>query len=126
LLGAHGIIDAETDTVLVPEIKLRQIAVQVLLGAMLVDAHHSALEYRIDLDRVGVGIVANVYHLVVRDRFVASELLPDLAVLGSLVGHKLGFAGNVLAHGRGNIDNANAVHKVNNQAMGDIRLCGQT
>ena len=55
LFGALGIVHAERDAVVVAEIKLRKIAVQVLLAAVLIDAAHAALEDReIVFNRVGV------------------------------------------------------------------------
>ena len=45
--GALHIIYAKPDAIAIAEIKLRKIAVQMLLAAMLVDAFHAALEDRI-------------------------------------------------------------------------------
>src|SRR5438270_2896055 len=44
LVGASRIITAGRNTVAVAELELRQITVQVLLGAELIDAAHPALE----------------------------------------------------------------------------------
>jgi hypothetical protein len=46
-LGAGNIINAKRNAIAVPEIELRQIWVQMFLGAMLIDAFHAALEDRI-------------------------------------------------------------------------------
>jgi len=43
-VGAHGIVNAKPDAIVVPEIKLRKIAVQMLFGTMLVNAFHAAFE----------------------------------------------------------------------------------
>jgi hypothetical protein len=43
-VGAHGIINAEPNAIVVPEIKLRKVAMQMLFGTMLVDAFHAAFE----------------------------------------------------------------------------------
>jgi hypothetical protein len=43
-VGASGIVDPVRNAVGVPEIELGKIAVKVLLGAMLIDALHAALE----------------------------------------------------------------------------------
>jgi hypothetical protein len=48
LIGPVLIVNAKRNAVAVAEIKLRQIAVQMLLSAMLVDALHAALEDRIE------------------------------------------------------------------------------
>ena len=66
-LGAFGIIYAELDAIAMAKIEFSHIAVQVLLGAMLINAFHAALEYgivslcRVDADlqvsdAIGVGI----------------------------------------------------------------------
>jgi hypothetical protein len=44
LFGPILIVDAKRDTVAIAEIKLGQIAVQVLLSAVPIDALHAALE----------------------------------------------------------------------------------
>jgi hypothetical protein len=43
-ISAHWIVTAKADAVGITEIKFAQVAVQVLLAAMLVDALHAALE----------------------------------------------------------------------------------
>ena len=43
--AARSIVNAERSAVVVAEIKLRKIAVQMLLGAMLIHAAHAALEH---------------------------------------------------------------------------------
>src|SRR5689334_13996249 len=54
LLGARHVIHTPRDAVAIAEIELREIAMQVLLFAVLVDALHAALEDRIEaLNRVG-------------------------------------------------------------------------
>src|ERR1700681_1766461 len=53
-LGALHIVHAEPHAVAIPEIEFRQVAVQVLLGAMLIHALHATLEDRIEaFDRIG-------------------------------------------------------------------------
>jgi hypothetical protein len=44
--GTFPVIEAETNAVIVAEVVFRQIAVQMLLGAVLIDAAHPALEDR--------------------------------------------------------------------------------
>jgi hypothetical protein len=47
LIGPFLIINAKRDPVAIPEVKLRQIAVQMFLGTVLINALHAALEDRI-------------------------------------------------------------------------------
>src|ERR1700687_1328170 len=56
--GTLNIIYAEPNAVAISEIEFRKITVQMLLGAMLIDALHAALENRVvAFDRVGGDIV---------------------------------------------------------------------
>ena len=58
-VGALDVVDAEPNAIGVPEIKLGQIAVKMLLAAMLIDADHAALENAvIAFDGVGVDLLA--------------------------------------------------------------------
>ena len=43
-LGPLNIVDAQSDTVAVPEVELGEITMKVAFGAVLVDARHPALE----------------------------------------------------------------------------------
>jgi hypothetical protein len=55
VIRAGSVVHANCDAVVVPEIELGEIPVKVLLGTMLVDADHAALEDRKDaFDGVGV------------------------------------------------------------------------
>jgi hypothetical protein len=60
-LGAHHIIDPQLDPVGVPEIELGQVAMEMVLPAMLVDAEHPALEDREEpFDAVGGHVATGV------------------------------------------------------------------
>lgn len=55
------IVNAHGNAVALAEVKFRQIAVQMVFGAMLIDALHAALEDReIAFNGVGVDVAANV------------------------------------------------------------------
>src|SRR4051794_28842727 len=99
-LGAPTVVHAQRDSVVVAELKFRQIAVKVLLVAMLIDTLHAALEQaKVAFDGVGVDrcvLERDVLTLAVVDRIVAGELLTNLVVVLGLVGHQPRFAGNVL------------------------------
>jgi len=72
--------------VAVAEIKFRDIAVKVLLLAMLIDALHAALEHAvIALDRVRMHVAAHVFFLAVVDAFMAGEVLAEVVILASFV-----------------------------------------
>lgn len=60
--GAFNIAAAERNPVIVAEVELRQIPMQVLLAAVLIDAIHAAFEDReVAFDRIG-GHVAGAFH----------------------------------------------------------------
>ena len=44
-LGAHRVVHAESDPMVVAKIELGEIAMQVALPAVLIDAAHAALEH---------------------------------------------------------------------------------
>ena len=58
---ALAVVDSEGDAVVVPEIELGEVAVQVLLAAMLANALHAPLEDRVvALDRARVDVTATL------------------------------------------------------------------
>lgn len=60
-IATLNVAKVECDTVIVAEVKFRQIAVKVLLGAMLIDALHAAFEdAEIAFNRVGMNRATNV------------------------------------------------------------------
>src|SRR5271169_3787386 len=92
------------------EIEFGQIAVKVLLAAMLIDAFHSALEHGIEAFRaidadadtaqaigVGVFLAGMINHAV----FV--KQLVKAAVGIGLVGHDMRFFGNIRLHNRNDV-----------------------
>src|SRR3954454_18317655 len=101
-LCASAIVNAKRDAVVVAELELGQIAAQVLLVAMLVDAFHAALEEpEIAFDGIGMngGIFKrNILSYAVIDRIMAGKLLAYLGVVFRLIGHQPRLAGDVLAN----------------------------
>ena len=60
--GAVFVIVPKRGTVIIAEVKFREITVQMLLATMLVDAAHPAFEDReAAFDRNGVNVVAHVF-----------------------------------------------------------------
>jgi hypothetical protein len=90
--GTAHVASAQGYAVVVAEIKLSEIAVKVLLIAMLIDATHAALEHReLALDGVGVNdlvtLIADVFFGAVLGAVVAGEGLANLSVEAALIGH---------------------------------------
>src|SRR5229473_2824683 len=91
-LGALVIVDAEGSAVAVPEIELGEVAVQVPLITMLINAAHPTLEdAEKALDSVGVDIAANVFLGAVIDGFVAGKPATNAQISAPLVGHQRTF-----------------------------------
>jgi hypothetical protein len=88
-VGTGQIIDPEAHAVVVSEIEFSGVAVQMMLGAMLIDADHSALEHAVEaLDGVGVDVsVPNVFVAAMGGKFVGGEMLRKAVVLPGFVGH---------------------------------------
>src|SRR5690606_16137101 len=80
--GAVGIIYAKGDAVAVAEIELGKVAVQVLLGDVLVDALHAALEDRIvAFDRVGVDAATRPFIVAVIHGLMRGEQRADATLV---------------------------------------------
>lgn len=81
---AFRVIDLERDPVRIAEIELRQIAVQMLLAAMLVHALHAALEGREEaFDRVRMDVAPAVFLGAVVDCLVRGVLLAEALIVGA-------------------------------------------
>jgi hypothetical protein len=88
--GALGIVNPELDAIRIAEVELGEVAVKVPLGAVLIDAGHSALEDReIAFNGVGVSIAAHPFLAPVIDGFVTSEAPADRAVRVRLIGAEM-------------------------------------
>ena len=75
-LGPLDVAAAQRDPVIVPKIELGNVAMQVLLGAMLIDALHAALEDAvIVLDGVRVDLAADVLLGAVDREIVGGEVI---------------------------------------------------
>lgn len=99
----------------IAEIELRQIAVQMLLGAVLVDALHAALKDGI-VSLYGVGaddaiaFVTDVLLVGVFDGLVAGKAAADLGIPRRFVSHQPGLARDVGANDWPQRRNRGAVH----------------
>jgi hypothetical protein len=111
---AFPVADAERNAVAIMEIKLRQIAVQVHLRAVLIDALHAALEDRIvAFDRVDrddlVAFIADVFVLRVIDGLMVETFdIRDVPV--HFVGRQARLIAQVGANDRQDFASANAVN----------------
>jgi hypothetical protein len=72
-LSALGVVNAQPDAIAVAEIEFAQVAMQVLLGAVLIDAFHAAFEYRkVTFDRVRAGRAAPIFFAAMHDGQIGS------------------------------------------------------
>ncbi len=114
LVGTLVIFHAERNAIVVAEVELRKVAVQVVMGAVLIDALHAALEHgEKALHGVGVELRilrADVFLPAVVYNVVPGELPAKQGVVGSLIGHEMCFARKVLEDDRGDGRNLHVVH----------------
>ena len=69
-------------------LEFRDIAMQMLLAAMLIDAFHATLEDAVEpLKGIGVNLTTAVFASAVIDIFVARKILVKMRILASFVGH---------------------------------------
>lgn len=101
LVGAGGIIDAKGDAVRVAKIKFAQVAVQVLLRAVLIDALHAALENRkVAFNGIRGALATGIFHFLVVHLAVAGEFFANVLVPASSIRHQVAFAADVHADDR--------------------------
>jgi hypothetical protein len=105
-----AILNTERRTIIVPEIEFSEIAMQMPLAAMLVDALHAAFEDAVvALDRVRMDLharfavritvlIARVIHNAMR-----GELFANGHVATRFVGHQMAFAVEVRVHNRDDV-----------------------
>jgi len=87
--GPCAVVVAVLDPVGVAEVELCQIAVQVLLLAVLVHAFHAPLEYGEEaLDGVGVKLATGELKVLVVDGLVVGEALAKATVVAGFVRHQ--------------------------------------
>src|SRR5687768_3473755 len=81
-VGTRQIIHSECNTMIVTEVELGQIAVEMLLSAVLVDTLHAALEGAEEASkRVGMRVAANILTGRVVHGLMVRELLTQLCVI---------------------------------------------
>jgi len=109
--GTHVVIDAEADAVVVAEIELREITVQMVLAAMLIDALHAALEDgEVAFDGVGVDIATDILISAVVDALMVCKLAAKLCLDTALIGHQAAFTADIVANDRRNGSDARMVN----------------
>jgi hypothetical protein len=103
-VGTGGVIDAKLHPIGVPEIKLRQVAMQVRFANMLVDAIDAALKDGvIAFNGIGVDVATYIFlHSVVHGAMLG-ELPADTGVDWAFIGHKPGIAVDMASNQRSHI-----------------------
>ena len=101
-VSAFRVLYPKSRAVRVSEIELCNVAMQVLLAAMLINAFHAALEDAvISFDQVsmnlctGEAVIVPVLAARVINCVVIGELIAKLRVARRLIGHDVAFAVNV-------------------------------
>lgn len=101
--SAGGIVNAECDAIVMPEIELREVALKVRLGNVVIHASDTALHDRkIAFDGVGMGLTAHVF-LNAMINGLMLEVLIDVTVLPGIVCHDGGIGMNLFAKDRAQI-----------------------
>lgn len=96
IVAAFNIANTKLSAIVVAEIELGEVAEQVLLSAVLVDAFHAALEDREEaFNRVGVNAAADIFAGGVLDRLMGRKLGAGLGVEAAFVGVEDRRAANV-------------------------------
>ena len=86
--GALNVSDAKPNTVAVAEVKFREVAVQVLLTATLVDALHAALEHALEaFNGVRMHGANHVFALAVTGKGVLGKVLVQVGILAGFIGN---------------------------------------
>lgn len=90
IASAFGIVYAECDPVVVPEVEFGEVAVQMFLADVLIDAVDAAFQDGEETFRgIGMGVAANVFISRVVDGAVAGEPLPNFPVDAAFVGAQM-------------------------------------
>lgn len=111
LVGACLVVHIQPDAGVVSEVKLGDIAVKTPLAAMLVDAFHPALEHGIEaFDGIGMDDAVPIFSVAVTDEIMLSEVLPEMDILASFVGHDAGSGQHMDFDDRQQIGCFGAVH----------------
>jgi|SRR5882762_3841710 len=94
---ALAVIDSKRRAIVLPEVKLSEIAMQVLAFAMLIRASHAALEYgEHAFDSVRVRIATHVLACTVIYGLMIRKAFTEVAIKTCTVGHQARIRGNVL------------------------------
>ena len=95
-IGAVAIVVVKCNAVVVAKIELVDVALQVLVRALLIDAAHSALEdAEIAFDGVGVNLTTPIFFDAVLDGFMPIKEPANRLLRSSFVGVQLGQAADV-------------------------------
>ena len=101
LIRTIRVIEARRNAVAVAELELRQIAVQMLLAAMLLHAAHPAFEdAESAFNGVRGDVAAHVFLVIVMHRAMLRKLTAYALIHPRFVGHQAGFTRKIGKHDR--------------------------
>jgi hypothetical protein len=110
-LGAAHVANTKGYAVVIAKIKLCNVAVQMLLAAMLINAFHAAFEDRILPSTVFVYTSPRMYFIgLVTDAFMACKMVAKREIAAPFVGNHRGFFRDIGFHNWNKFSRANAIN----------------
>lgn len=107
---ASGIGKTKRQPMIITKVELGRLAVQVLLGAVLVNARHAPLEHAVEaFDRVCVDGASAIFASAVSHVLLAGEVLAKVRVLAGFVRHDRRLLGDVGADDRHQLRSCGAI-----------------
>jgi hypothetical protein len=95
-IGAYNVVNAEPDTIAILEIEFAQIAVQMTLATMLINASDASLENAVKaFNSVRVDEPAHIFIGFMADALMAREMIHELGIMAAFISHHRGFFRNI-------------------------------
>jgi hypothetical protein len=105
------VVYAQSDAIVIAEVELSDIAMQMLLAAVLVNVLYAALEHAVEaLNGVRMIVATDVFALTVAGETVGREVLVQMGILASLIGHNRRAGQHVGFDDRQQVGGASAVN----------------